>query len=151
MVVRNECDLALGSFSITHGRYQAVDFSVGFYEETKTILIPPPTTESRLFECIRPFHWQVIIINYFFNILNLFIHINDSCCVNWFCIKTLYSKFCLCVQVWIGILISMSIISLALWQFTEKYKRQWSNSKMKKTSFTHSYIFVLGVLLSQCK
>ena len=93
MVVRNECDLALGSFSITHGRYQAVDFSVGFYEETKTILIPPPTTESRLFECIRPFHWQVIIINYFYNILNLDIHINVTCCVSWFYIKTLFQNF----------------------------------------------------------
>ena len=61
VVSRQESDMALGSFSITHSRYQVVDFSIGFYEETKAILIPPPKVESRLFECIRPFHWQVYI------------------------------------------------------------------------------------------
>ena len=51
--------MALGAFSITYGRFKAVDFTVGFYEETKAILIPPPKLESRLFECVLPFQWQV--------------------------------------------------------------------------------------------
>ena len=60
MVKEKECDMAIGVFSFTSSRYQAVDFSVAFYEDSKAILIPPPTAETRLFECIRPFHWQVI-------------------------------------------------------------------------------------------
>jgi len=58
-ISKGECDMAIGVFSLTYSRYLAVDFTTAFYEESKAILIPPPTTESRLFECIRPYHWQV--------------------------------------------------------------------------------------------
>ena len=44
---------------MTYDRYQAVDFTVGFYEEPTAILIPPPTQQTRLFDCARPFSWQV--------------------------------------------------------------------------------------------
>ena len=59
MIKEKECDMGIGVFTFTSNRYQSVDFSVGFYDESKAILIPPPTTQSRLFECIRPFDWQV--------------------------------------------------------------------------------------------
>jgi len=59
-VSNNEFDMGVHSFSFSHNRYQVVDYTVAMYEETITILIPPPIPESRLFTCIRPFQWQVI-------------------------------------------------------------------------------------------
>ena len=51
--------MAVQGYSIAFTRYQAIDFSVPFNEETTTILIPAPVEESHLFVCIRPFQWQV--------------------------------------------------------------------------------------------
>lgn len=51
--------MGLVHFSMTHERYQVADFTIGIFEEQTVILIPPPTQEVRLFDCARPFHWQV--------------------------------------------------------------------------------------------
>lgn len=52
--------MGVQGFSFSHSRYQAIDYSVPFYQESCSILIPPPVQESRLFVCVRPFRWQVV-------------------------------------------------------------------------------------------
>ena len=72
-VANGEFDMGVQSFSFAHDRYQVIDFSLALYEETITLLIPPPIPESRLFTCIRPFQWQVTIVlfKFTFYIINL--------------------------------------------------------------------------------
>lgn len=52
-------DVGAGPFTITYARHQVVDFTAPFYEEATAILIPPPTEDTRLFSCARPFQLQV--------------------------------------------------------------------------------------------
>jgi len=59
-VANNEFDMGVQSFSFTYNRNKAIDYTVAMYEESLTILIPPPIQESRLYSCIRPFQWQVM-------------------------------------------------------------------------------------------
>ncbi|XP_045027053.1 probable glutamate receptor isoform X3 [Daphnia magna] len=59
LILKQDADIGLGPFSVTYSRYGVVDFSVGFHEETATILIPPPGEENRLLVCLKPFLWQV--------------------------------------------------------------------------------------------
>ena len=58
-VANGDFDMGVQSFSFTHNRNKVVDYTVAMYEESLTILIPPPIPESRLFTCVRPFQWQV--------------------------------------------------------------------------------------------
>lgn len=51
--------MGVGSFSFTFARQKVVDYTVGFYEEATTILIPPPHQESNLFDCAKPFQFEV--------------------------------------------------------------------------------------------
>ena len=51
--------MGIGPFSLTYERQKVIDYTVGFYEEPTSILIPPPTQESRLFACALPFQIQV--------------------------------------------------------------------------------------------
>ena len=53
--------MGVQGLSFSYARYQVVDFTITYYQESTTILIPPPIEESRLFVCIRPFQWQVLI------------------------------------------------------------------------------------------
>ena len=57
-----EFDLGVYTFGLTYDRNKVVDYTVAFQDEVMSILIPPPIPESRLFTCIRPFHWQVLTI-----------------------------------------------------------------------------------------
>ena len=66
-VANGEFDMGVQSFSFAHNRYQVIDFSLALYEETISLLIPPPIPESRLFTCIRPFQWQATIL--LFNVI----------------------------------------------------------------------------------
>jgi len=52
-------DMGAGPFTVTLARSQVVDFTTSFYEESTAILIPPPTEDTRLFSCARPFQLQV--------------------------------------------------------------------------------------------
>ncbi|KAI9555226.1 hypothetical protein GHT06_017741 [Daphnia sinensis] len=59
LILEQNADIGLGPFSVTYSRYGVVDFSVGFHEETATILIPPAGEENRLLVCLKPFLWEV--------------------------------------------------------------------------------------------
>lgn len=57
-----ESDVGIGSFSVTHARYQVIDFSVPFYEESSAILTPAPVRGNQSSAFIKPFHLQVWLI-----------------------------------------------------------------------------------------
>ena len=50
----------VGPFSLTYERQRVIDYTVGFYEEPTSILIPPPEQESRLLACTLPFQMKVL-------------------------------------------------------------------------------------------
>ncbi len=55
----NRVDVGAGPFSVTYSRAKVVDFTVSFYEEPTAILVPPPTEDTALLACTRPFQLQV--------------------------------------------------------------------------------------------
>ncbi|XP_066970156.1 uncharacterized protein [Macrobrachium rosenbergii] len=59
MVNRHEVDMAIAGFTITYVRETVIDFTVAFYEEPTTILIPSPTEENDFLAFLSPFTWQV--------------------------------------------------------------------------------------------
>ena len=52
--------MAAAGFVNTHSRQQVIDVTVPYYEEPTTLLIPPPTEDSKLFACLKPFQFQVL-------------------------------------------------------------------------------------------
>ena len=52
--------MAAAGFVNTHSRQQVIDVTVPYYEEPTTLLIPPPTEDSKLFACFKPFQFQVL-------------------------------------------------------------------------------------------
>ena len=52
--------MAAAGFVNTHSRQQVIDVTVPHYEEPTTLLIPPPTEDSKLFACFKPFQFQVL-------------------------------------------------------------------------------------------
>ena len=51
--------MAVGGLSITHDRFQMVDFTVPIAEEKSAILIPAPTEQMKMFACFKPFGKKV--------------------------------------------------------------------------------------------
>ncbi|KZS12967.1 putative Ionotropic receptor 7e [Daphnia magna] len=62
MILNNESDVGIGSFSVTHMRHQFVDFTVAYYEESSGIMIPAPVRGKQLSTFIKPFQFQVWMI-----------------------------------------------------------------------------------------
>ncbi|XP_057377911.1 glutamate receptor ionotropic, delta-2-like isoform X2 [Daphnia carinata] len=62
MILNNESDVGIGSFSVTHARHQVVDFTVAYYEESSGIMIPAPIRGKQLSTFIKPFQLQVWMI-----------------------------------------------------------------------------------------
>ncbi|XP_046444793.1 glutamate receptor ionotropic, delta-1-like isoform X1 [Daphnia pulex] len=62
MILNNESDVGIGSFSVTHVRNRVVDFTVAYYEESSGILIPAPTLGKQTSAFVKPFHFRVWII-----------------------------------------------------------------------------------------
>ncbi|XP_047496513.1 glutamate receptor ionotropic, delta-2-like [Penaeus chinensis] len=62
MVVRGEADGAIGSFTVSHSRSTAIDFTAPFFEEPTGILLPKPTSGSKMTAFLAPFSWQVWIV-----------------------------------------------------------------------------------------
>ncbi|XP_042871887.1 glutamate receptor U1-like [Penaeus japonicus] len=62
MVVRGEADGAIGSFTISHARSTAVDFTAPFFEDPTGILLPEPTSGSKMTAFLAPFSWQVWVV-----------------------------------------------------------------------------------------
>ena len=54
-------DVAVQVISVTHPRYQVIDFTVPYGVEPIAILIPAPAEDSRLFAYTKPFQTSVII------------------------------------------------------------------------------------------
>ncbi|KZS16651.1 putative Ionotropic receptor 76a [Daphnia magna] len=59
MILDQRADIGVGAFSIIHSRYQVVDFTVGFYQESSSILIPSPIENHQLLACTKPFRLEV--------------------------------------------------------------------------------------------
>lgn len=51
--------MGVGPFSVTHSRAKVIDFTVAFYEDPATILIPAPAEDNRLLTCLKPFRLEV--------------------------------------------------------------------------------------------
>ncbi|XP_057365911.2 glutamate receptor ionotropic, delta-2-like, partial [Daphnia carinata] len=80
LILEQDADIGLGPFSVTYSRYEVVDFSVGFHEETATILIPPPGEENRLLVCVKPFVWEVwLLLSVFVVILPAIVWAHFKC------------------------------------------------------------------------
>jgi hypothetical protein len=64
--------MGIGGFSFTFNRYEVVDFSVPFLEESTTILMPSsPTQQHHLFACAQPFQLEVTMFrDYGFALVN---------------------------------------------------------------------------------
>ncbi|XP_069987775.1 uncharacterized protein [Penaeus vannamei] len=60
MVVRGEADGAIGSFTMSHSRSTAIDFTAPFFEEPTGILLPKPSSGSKMTAFLAPFSWQVV-------------------------------------------------------------------------------------------
>ncbi|XP_057376802.1 probable glutamate receptor [Daphnia carinata] len=59
MILDQSADIGVGAFSIIHSRYQVVDFTAGFYQESSSILIPLPIENHQLLACTKPFRLEV--------------------------------------------------------------------------------------------
>lgn len=57
--------MGVGPFSVTHSRSKVMSFSVAFYEDPATILIPPPAEDNRLLTCLKPFRLGVSFMEIF--------------------------------------------------------------------------------------
>jgi hypothetical protein len=58
-LIVQEVDMSATELSITHIRYQDIDFTAPFYQESTAILIPPATEDTRILACLRPFTVEV--------------------------------------------------------------------------------------------
>ncbi|XP_037783532.1 glutamate receptor ionotropic, delta-2-like [Penaeus monodon] len=61
-MVGMEADGAIGSFTVSHSRSTAVDFTAPFFEEPTGILLPKPTSGSKMTAFLAPFSWQVWLV-----------------------------------------------------------------------------------------
>ena len=132
--------MGAGSFSVTFDRQSVVDFTNGFFEEPTRILIPPPDEATRLFACARPFQIEVIIrdkisINYESYFYVNFIQLKKDVCF---------------MQVWIGLLCVIGFLPMFI-HLAVKLEKQFGNYVTQHATLSYSYIFVVGVLTTQCK
>lgn len=106
-----------------------VDFTVGFYQESSSILIPPPIENHQLLACTKPFRLEVISVS-------------KSLCHQ----SNIYSWNV--QQVWLALALFVIILPGILWQHFECL---WIHSHQEKCPLlANQYFFVLGVLVGQC-
>ncbi|XP_022252075.1 glutamate receptor U1-like, partial [Limulus polyphemus] len=65
MVIRKEVDLAASSITMTDKREAVIDFTIPFFQESSTILLPRMRQQSDIFSFVAPLEWEVWLWMFF--------------------------------------------------------------------------------------
>ncbi|XP_076373248.1 glutamate receptor ionotropic, delta-1-like [Tachypleus tridentatus] len=65
MVMRQEVDVAASSITMTDEREAVIDFTIPFFQESSTILLPRMSQQSDIFSFVAPLEWEVWLWMFF--------------------------------------------------------------------------------------